>query len=143
MRLVRHGRRTQRRAGSQTRWSRGYTAWRGSAGRPSVCRRRTAPSSLSLSLRLRLRLRPYRSIDLSDRLSLSSASERGTRTHTQMYISIVFFFSVFVTCPDRLHTHLRTHVSFRTKKYIYIYILLCVYIIRSDQPFFTHAYNVR
>lgn len=135
MRLVRHGRRTQRRAGPQTRWSRGYTAWHGSGrsvGRLSVCRRRTA-----ISLSLSLSVSPYRSIDLSTHLSLSFANKYIIYIRT--YIYIVFFLRL---CHlSRSFTHTLTHArEFSNKE---VYILLYYVYIRSGQPFFTHAHNIR
>lgn len=114
MRLVRHGRRTQRRAGSQTRWSRGYTAWHGSAGRLSVCRRRTAVS-----------LRHSLSIHRSICPSLFIVREQLC-IYTYKYIFIVLFVFFLRLCHlSRSFTHTLTHArEFSNKE---VYILLYVY----------------
>jgi len=128
MRLVRHGRRTQRRAGPQTRWSRGYTAWHGSVGRLSVCRRRTA-ISLSLSLSHCLSLSIHRFIYPS----LFIVREQVYNIYARISISLTLSPSLSPVPIVYTHTYARTWVFEQRSIYI---IILCIYTI---WPTFLHT----
>lgn len=138
MRLVRHGRRTQRRREPDPRHAGAEDIPRG-MGRSSDClspshsHLRVSPLVLSRSFSLSNFLSVYRStypIPISlyrfpnDYISVYIYIQCiMLYTCTGGHISLSFSFSVFVTCPDRFYTHAHTHsrrahVSFRTKNSI-------------------------
>jgi len=133
MRLVRHGRRTQRRAGPQTRWSRGYTAWHGSVGRSvgrlSVCRRRTAISialspPLTVSLSLSLSLSIHRSIYPS--LFIFREQVYNIYIYIYTHVYLYRFLSPSLSPVPIVYTHTYACTWVFEQRSIYI-IILCIY----------------